>query len=129
LISSGLPTDLLAIDAISSIRGYDALVLGSAVQNMAWLPDATTFVQRRTADLAARPVWLFSVSSVGATSSFFGPTVARVMRKMRNEPKNIAEFRRAIQPRDHRAFAGAVDEITGTLPVICSSNSSRVVTR
>ncbi|MGZ6908746.1 MAG: flavodoxin domain-containing protein [Acidimicrobiia bacterium] len=109
LMSGGLETDLLAVDAISSIDKYDALVVGSAVHNMAWLPDATTFVQSRAADLAARPVWLFSVSSVGATSSFFGPRVARLMRRMRKEPKNVAGFRRLIQPRDHRAFAGAVE--------------------
>jgi menaquinone-dependent protoporphyrinogen oxidase len=109
LTTAGLQADVRPIDEIEAIDTYDAVVLGSAIHNMAWLPQAAALVRSHTADLAVRPVWLFSVSSVGETSSFFGPRVARFMRRMRNEPKEIAGFRQAIRPRDHRNFAGAVE--------------------
>jgi menaquinone-dependent protoporphyrinogen oxidase len=66
-------------------------------------------VRTKAPDLAVRPVWLFSVSSVGESSSFFGPRVARFMRRMHQEPKEIAGYRRAFRPREHRSFAGAVE--------------------
>lgn len=56
----------------------DAAVLGSAIHNQVWLPEAATFVMSHVRELAIRPVWLFSVGSVGDTSSFFGPRVERL---------------------------------------------------
>jgi menaquinone-dependent protoporphyrinogen oxidase len=109
LIHAGLQVDVRPIDELGAIDTYDAVVLGSAIHNMTWLPDAVAFVRGHTADLAVRPVWIFSVSSVGQTSSFFGTKVARSMRRMRKETKEIAAYRQAIRPRDHRSFAGAVE--------------------
>ena len=40
--------------------GFNALVVGSAVRNMAWLPTALEVV-RRAAVTSSRPVWCFSV--------------------------------------------------------------------
>ena len=109
LTLTGVQAEVRPIDEIEEIDTFDAVVLGSAIHNMTWLPQATALVQRRAADLAVRPVWLFSVSSVGETNSFFGSTVAGLMRRMHSEPKNIASFRQAIHPRGHRAFSGAVE--------------------
>ena len=109
LTKTGLQVEARPIDEIEAIETYDAVVLGSAIHNMAWLPQAVAFVQTYAADLANRPVWLFSVSSVGDTSSFFGPRVARFIRRMRKEPKEIAGFRQTIRPRGHRNFAGAIE--------------------
>jgi menaquinone-dependent protoporphyrinogen oxidase len=109
LTQAGLQVEVRPIDEIEEVDTYDAVVLGSAIHNRAWLPQAAVFVPTHSADLASRPVWLFSVSSVGDTSSFFGPRVARCMRRMRKEPKEIAGFRRAIRPRGHRNFAGAIE--------------------
>ena len=73
-----------------------AVVLGSAVHNRRWLPGASAFVRDHAGVLADRPVWLFSVSSVGDFGSFLAPPVARVMRRARGESK---EHRRAPHPR------------------------------
>jgi menaquinone-dependent protoporphyrinogen oxidase len=109
LTRAGMQVDVRPIDELHAIDGYVAVVLGSAIHDMAWLPQAATFVRSHRADLASRPVWLFSVSSVGDTTSFFGPRVGQLMRRMRKEPKQIAEWRLIIRPRDHRNFAGAVE--------------------
>jgi len=50
--------------------------------------------------LASRPVWLFSSGPLDSDVSTNDPKL---------EPKEIAEFRDAINPRDHRVFFGALD--------------------
>ena len=106
---AGFRADVQPIDQMGSLDAFDAVVIGSAIHNRAWLPQAAAFVRQHGGELAADPVWLFSVSSVGETSSFFGPRVTRLMRRMGSEPKDIAGFRRMIRPRGHRNFAGAVE--------------------
>ena len=109
LVEAGLPADVHSIDEIDSLGQYDAVVLGSAIHNTAWLPDATAFVRKHAADLACRPVWLFSVSSVGDTTSFLGPRATRFIQRRRKDTKELSGFRQAIRPRDHRHFAGAIE--------------------
>lgn len=109
LAQDGLDADARSIDEVATLDPYDAVIIGSAVHNMAWLPPAASFVHRHAAILADRPVWLFSVSSVGDTTSFFGPRVARLMRRLRREPKTIAGLRSLVHPRNHHNFAGMVE--------------------
>jgi Flavodoxin len=109
LAEAGLAAAARSVDDIDTIHGYDAVVLGSAIHDRSWLPQATTFVQNHIVELGASPVWLFSVSSIGDTTSFFAPKVARLMRRMRSEPKQVAGFRRTISVRGHRNFAGAIE--------------------
>jgi len=109
LTRAGLDAEVRPMDEIYTLDAYDAVVLGSAIHGGSWLPEAASFVEVRAAQLAARPVWLFSVSSVGETSSVFGPKVAGFMRRMRTETKEIAGFRKLFRPRDHRSFAGAIE--------------------
>lgn len=108
LAVAGADVEIRRIDDVEDIEGYDAVVLGSAVHGGAWLPDAAAFAQASAARLATRPVWLFSVSSVGDSSAFFGPRVARFMRRARHETKETAAWRHAFEPRGHRNFAGAI---------------------
>jgi menaquinone-dependent protoporphyrinogen oxidase len=93
---------------IGSLEPYDAVVLGSAIHNQAWLPEAAAFVKAHAGDLARRSAWLFSVCSVGETSSFLGPRTTRFVQRRRKDTKELAGFRQAIHPRDHRNFAGAI---------------------
>lgn len=109
LSRAGLDTEVLPVAAINALGGYDAVVLGSAIHNMAWLPEAAAFVRDHEDDLARRSVWLFSVSSIGDTSGFVLPVVAWLLRRVRGELSDVAGFRRAIAPRGHRNFAGAID--------------------
>jgi len=65
---------------------------------------ATEFVRRNRAALAERPVWLFSSGPLGtAAKDAQGRDLCAV-----TVPKEIAEFREAIHPRDHRVFFGAL---------------------
>jgi len=108
LSRAGLHADVRPIDEVAALESYDAVVIGSAIHNQTWLAPAAAFVRDQAAILSKRPVWLFSVSSIGETSSFFGPKVSRLIRRMRKESSEMAGLRVAIRPRDHRNFAGAV---------------------
>ncbi len=88
----------------------DAVVLGSAVHNGQWLADAGDVVRRYTHVLRDRPVWLFSVSSVGEESSFFGPRVTAFLRRERAKHQPVAqrELLDSVGAVDHHEFAGAI---------------------
>jgi menaquinone-dependent protoporphyrinogen oxidase len=81
--------------------GYDALVVGSAVHNMAWLRPAVDFLVRLPGD--GPPVWCFSVG--GVTPS--GP-VTRYMTA--GEAKRVERaFPPGFRVREHRFFGGIVE--------------------
>ena len=96
----GTQAEARPADAVHNPGDYDAIVVGSAVYMMRWLKEAVEFVRRNRAVLANRPVWLFSSGPLGSDASVNDPKL---------EPKEIAEFREAIDPRDHRVFFGALD--------------------
>jgi len=119
LRTAGHVVDLCPIDEVGSLTGTEAVVLGSAIHSGAWLPPAADFVEAHTAELSRLAVWLFSVSSVGDTSSVFGRRVTARMRRMRSEPAQITQWRPRLSVRGHRNFAGVVEQshwgLTGTL--------------
>jgi len=101
--------DVRAFDEIDSIDAYGAAIFGSAIHNQKWLPLAVDFIHAHGTALIGHPVWLFSVCSIGDTSSFFSERVARLMRRRRSEPSIVAEIRSHIDPMDHRYFAGVIE--------------------
>jgi menaquinone-dependent protoporphyrinogen oxidase len=102
LAEHGVRVQVQPLDRVTDVRGYDAIVVGSAIHNRAWLPEATGFVCRNLDALAGRPVWLFSVGMPGALR---GPFRALAEKQ---GPKLIAGFRQAIRPRDHHVFSGVI---------------------
>jgi menaquinone-dependent protoporphyrinogen oxidase len=96
----GSRVEVLSLDQVRDVGGYDAVVLGSAIHNQAWLPQATQFVRRNLGALAGRPLWLFSV---GMPDALPGPLRALARKE---EAKVIAGFRDAIRPRGHHLFSG-----------------------
>jgi menaquinone-dependent protoporphyrinogen oxidase len=101
----GHDADVRPIDAVETLGVYDAMVIGSGVYFGAWLKDATEFVRRNQALLAAHPVWLFSSGPTGQES-----------KDAETQPRQIAELERAIHPRDHRIFFGALTHEKLSLP-------------
>jgi menaquinone-dependent protoporphyrinogen oxidase len=57
----GYTVDLRPLKEKPPIAGYDAVVLGSAVNGAAWLPEAVQFAKSNAAALTAVPTTLFSV--------------------------------------------------------------------
>lgn len=55
----GFGPDVRSVDAVSDVRGYDAVILGSAVYMGKWRKEALRFGSRFAGELRRRPVWLF----------------------------------------------------------------------
>lgn len=105
----GVDATACAVADDLEVSGYEAVVLGSAVHGGNWLPEARQFADRNAAPLRERPVWLFSVSTLGDEESMFPPRVANRLRALRKETPEIIQIRRLLHPREHRNFAGAID--------------------
>ena len=97
LRSGGHDADLVDPQDVSSLDGYDAVVLGSAIYVARWLPAAREFARRFAADLAERPVWLFS------SGLAMSPAAAA------NSPAETRALIAAVRARGHRAFGGLLD--------------------
>lgn len=97
LQSGGHEADLVDPEDVSTLDGYDAVVLGSAIYVARWLPAAREFARRFAGELAECPVWLFS--SGLATS----PAAAA------NSPAETRGLITAVRARGHRAFGGRLD--------------------
>jgi menaquinone-dependent protoporphyrinogen oxidase len=105
LTSAGQHAEIREVRAAGDLAGYDAFVIGSAAYTGNWLKEATEFVLRNRAILAARPVWLFSSGPLGTKATDAKGQDLRAAAV----PKQIAEFGPAISPRGHRVFFGALD--------------------
>ncbi|MGO9318061.1 MAG: flavodoxin domain-containing protein [Terracidiphilus sp.] len=85
--------------------GYDAAVIGSAIYMLHWMKQATKFVRRNSKALANRPVWLFSSGPLGAKAQDAqGRDLCEIL-----EPKEIAEFKGTVKPREHKVFFGGME--------------------
>ena len=94
----GKEAEARSVEEVSDLGSSEAFVIGSAIYYGSWLKEATEWVRRNQAVLAARPVWLFSSGPLGTEVKDAEP-----------QPKEIAEFRETIRPRDQRIFFGALD--------------------
>jgi menaquinone-dependent protoporphyrinogen oxidase len=108
LRGEGLEADCSPAGEVAGLAPYDAVVVGSAVHSMRWLPEARRFALEHAGELRARPTWLFSVSSLGDEESMLAPGAARVLRALGGDTKEIRALRAAVRPREHRNFAGAI---------------------
>jgi len=105
LRQQGLEVELDSVRQAGDPAAYDAAVIGSAAYYFHWMKPATKFVRRNSQALANRPVWLFSVGPLGTkTQDAQGRDLCDVL-----EPKEIAEFKGTVKPREHRVFFGAMD--------------------
>jgi menaquinone-dependent protoporphyrinogen oxidase len=104
LRESAISVDCVPIHEATEVADYNAAVVGSAIHDQAWLPEASQFLTTRAAELLVRPVWLFSVGMPGA--------LARPLRKlaMREGPKAVAPFTAMVRPQGTRLFSGVVSK-------------------
>lgn len=98
LTGAGLEAVVLPPDAVTTLDGYDAVILGSGIYVGHWMDAAKSLVERHAAALASRPVWLFSSGPIGEPP------------KPEEDPADIAEMLEATHAREHRIFAGKVDK-------------------
>jgi menaquinone-dependent protoporphyrinogen oxidase len=95
----GCAVDCLQVGPQVAPRGYDAVVLGSAVHGMAWLPPAVEILDRVPETV---PTWFFSVGGLRPR----GPITRRLA--SREVTRVERGFPPALRGRRHRLFAGVV---------------------
>jgi len=100
--SHGLDTDVSELARVVDPGRYDAYVLGSAVHDQRWLPEARAFVAEHAPELAAKPVWLFSVGMPAALR--FPLTLLAGLQPA----ALVAEFTDRLSFRDHLVVSGVV---------------------
>lgn len=98
-----------SVEEIESVSGYEAVVAGSAIHNQAWLPPALLFFTRHASELAARPVWAFSVGMSDALPKPFRRRGAALQQKRLER----AQFQ-GVPLRGHKVFSGVYN--AGQMP-------------
>jgi len=88
-----------AAGAGAAVKGYDAVVAGSAIYMGRWMAEAREFVAERAEQLAAVPVWLFSSGPLGEEY----PEGMGV-------PEHLEDLLAQTGARDHRVFVGRLDK-------------------
>lgn len=100
LTERGFQVDVRPMAAVEDAGPYEAFVLGSAIHNRTWLPEAHAFLTRERDSLIGRPVWLFSV---GMPAALRGPWRSFGFKE---EAIVSAELGTEVSARDHRLFSG-----------------------
>jgi menaquinone-dependent protoporphyrinogen oxidase len=96
---AGLDVDVVPVEEVDDLAGYDAFVLGSGVYAGRWLKPARKFVDENGAALVAMPTWLFSSGPIGDPPKPEGESAVKI--------DGTVEKTGA---REHRIFAGKVDK-------------------
>jgi menaquinone-dependent protoporphyrinogen oxidase len=97
LVGEGIEARILAPEEVTSLDSYDAVILGSAVYAGHWMKPMREMVDRFEAELAGRPVWLFSSGPIGDPP------------KPEEDPVDVASIMEKTGARDHLLFAGKID--------------------
>jgi menaquinone-dependent protoporphyrinogen oxidase len=97
LDDAGLEAVQLPPEQVSTLEGYDAVVIGSGVYAGRWVDSAKKFVDGHLDELRARPVWIFSSGPLGEPS------------KPEEEPPDGTAVAQRVGAREHRIFAGSVE--------------------
>lgn len=97
LRDAGHEVESAAPESVSTLDGYDAVILGSAVYTGRWIDRARRFAERHDAELRARPTWLFSSGPIGTP---LAPA---------EESADALRLEKTLGARAHRTFPGRID--------------------
>ncbi|MFG1912572.1 flavodoxin domain-containing protein [Kribbella sp. NPDC048928] len=89
LRAAGFTVDVHEIGAVPAVTPYDVVVLGSAIYQGRWLPEAVRFLRRHGRLLRTRSVWLFHSGPLGASRRHDQPVpadVERIARELSTPP-------------------------------------------
>jgi len=101
----GFEVDVKPLRERPSLAGYDAVVLGSAINGGAWLPEAIAFAESNRAALASVPVAAFCVHAMNA-----GDEPKKVARRL----AYLDKLREVVTPVDEGFFLGKGPDAVST---------------
>jgi menaquinone-dependent protoporphyrinogen oxidase len=95
----GIDSLAVPVEAVTTLDGFDAVVLGSAVYMGRWLGEARRLAQVHASALCMMPVWLFSSGPVGPADHRIPP----------GTPADVPVLMRLTRALGHRVFPGRLD--------------------
>jgi menaquinone-dependent protoporphyrinogen oxidase len=101
-----------SVEEVESVSGYEAVVVGSAIHNQAWLPPALLFFTRQAPDLAKRPVWAFSVGMADALPKLFRRRGAALQQE-----RLAGVLSEDVPLRGHKVFSGVYKAVQMPAPL------------
>jgi menaquinone-dependent protoporphyrinogen oxidase len=106
LIDAGVRSQIETRDAglVTSVDGFDAVILGSAVYMGHWLEAAAKLAETFVDEFRGLPVWVFSSGPVGDRD------------QQADEPSGVADVVMRLGARGHRLFGGKIDRHVLRLP-------------
>ena len=103
LRAAGLDVDIHEVSDVKAVSEYDAVVLGSAIYQGGWRPEAVHFLRAHARQLRNRQVWLFHSGPIGPSKDDDQPV-----------PPAVTRLAVQIQAQPVKTFAGELqsDAIT-----------------
>lgn len=100
----GFAVDVKPIATKPSLSGYEAVVLGSAINGGAWLPEALSYVSSNASALGSMPVAAFAVHGMNA-----GDDEKQTKKRL----AYLEAVRKHVTLSDEGYFLGKMDEMGG----------------
>lgn len=97
IADAGVEAVQLPPEQVTSLEGYDAVVIGSGVYAGRWVGAARDLVDRHADELRQRPVWIFSSGPLGEPP------------KPDESPPDGVAAAEKVGAREHKIFAGSLD--------------------
>jgi menaquinone-dependent protoporphyrinogen oxidase len=103
LRAAGHQVEVHEIGAVLAVSEYDAVIVGSAIYQGRWRPEAVRFLRDHERQLRNRRVWLFHSGPIGRSKN-----------QDQTTPPDVARLARLIEAAPVRTFAGELqaDAIT-----------------
>ena len=101
LREAGLAVDIQPMQNVRTLTSYDAVVLGAAIYNARWHPDAHKFLSQHQESLKQRPVAIFALGPLSTSS-------AATQRSRRQLDKELGKYP-WLKPVALEMFAGKYD--------------------
>jgi menaquinone-dependent protoporphyrinogen oxidase len=103
LCALGFDAEVLPVESVRALAGFEAVVLGSAIRYADWLPEMNQFIATRRAELAQLPVAIFTahILALGDDAS-----------SQATRAGYTQNVRALLTPRDEAFFSGKLDPLT-----------------
>ena len=101
LREAGLEIDIQAMQEVRTLDNYDAVVLGAAIYNTRWHPDAHNFLAQHQEALSRRPVAIFALGPLSTSDA--------AMRNSRRQLDKELKKYLWLKPAALEMFVGKID--------------------
>lgn len=93
LSGDGIRVDVLPMQKVKDLSAYRAVVIGSAIRNRAWLPEAMQFLKMHQSELSQKPFATFTVCITLAMSNSgqYRQAVAGWTQPVRSQVRPVSE--------------------------------------